>query len=327
MIYRWIRILGDRQAGFILCLIVIFNLIVGSLVMNSYPELYPKFFHLDLNYFFQPVRGEHSWLYALLLTFSLFGVNLLACIADSIIRLVNNRTARLKEIAALLFHVALLITMAAHLFEGFYASTQQIPITEQGVELPVLGRVQVESLKNIYYPDNSLKDTEVTLLFSQPDGQRISKDIAFNKPAVFDAGRRQVVMLSGQMMPSGVVISRSTDNQEFRLEVNKPLPLGSGNLLLQGFFETGNGLPFAQFLWLSASGSQQQHIMVLNAGAPHSQINIDGVAYRFSTAVETPLVVAIVRYNPAIPLMLVSLILASIATIMLIRWLATRIIV
>ena len=319
-----IRILGDRHAGFILCLIVVLNLIAGSLVMNNHPELYPKFFHLDLNYFFRPVRGEHSWLYALLVTFSLFGINLLACIIESIIRLINIKAGRLKASAALLFHVALVITMVSHLYEGFYASTRQIQITAQGVELPELGKVQAASLKNIYYPDNSLKDTEVTLLFNKPGRQQISKDIAFNEPAVFDGGRRQVVMLSGQMMPSGVVISRSTDNREFSLVANKPLPIGSGNLVLQGFFETGSGLPYAQFRGQSGNGSRQQHIMVLDAGAPHSQIKIDGVLYQFSRIIETPLVVAIARYNPSVPFMFISLILASAATILLLRWLGTR---
>ncbi|OGS94365.1 MAG: hypothetical protein A3H31_00715 [Gallionellales bacterium RIFCSPLOWO2_02_FULL_57_47] len=322
--YDLIRILGDRHAGFILGMVVVLNLIAGSLVMNSHPELYPKFFHFDLNYFFQPARLEHSWLYALLVTFTLFGINLLACIADSIIRMVTNKAARLKEVSALLFHVALVITMAAHLYEGFYASTQRLPITTQGVTLPELGKVRVESLKNIHYPDYSLKDTEVTLSFSKPDGQKLTRDIAFNEPAIFDIGRRQVVMLGGQMMPSGVAISRSTDKREFLLEENKPLPLGNGSLHLQGFFETEEGLPYAQFLWQPDNGNPQQRFMVLDAGAPHSQINIDGVAYQLNKVTEAPFIIAIVRYNPAIPLMLVSLILAAVATVLLIRWLATR---
>lgn len=316
-----IRILGDRHAGFILGMVVVVNLIAGSLVMNNHPELYPKFFHLDLNYFFKPVMVEHSWLYALLLTFSLFGINLIACIIESVVRIANNRKARLKEIAALLFHVALLITMVAHLYEGFYASTQRLPITAQGVELPELGKVKVESLKNIYYPDNSLKDTEVTLSFSKPDGQRLSKDIAFNEPAIFDKGRRQVLMLNGQMAPSGVVILRKTDQQKFALEENEPLTLGNGRLMLQGFFETGNGVPYAQILWQPDNGDPQQHIMALDADAPHAQIEIAGASYRFDGVTEASYIVAIVRYNPAIPLILVSLILASIATVLLIRWL------
>ena len=322
--YNLIRILSDRHAGFILGMVVVVNLIAGSLVMNSHPELYPRFFHLDLNYFFRPVRSEHFWLYALLLTFSLLGINLLACIIDSIIRLLNNKAGRLKATAALLLHAALLITMAAHLFEGFYASTKQIQITAQGVELPVLGKVQVKSLKNIYYPDNSLKDTEVTLLFNKPDGQRLSKDIAFNEPADFDAGRRQVVMLGSKMALSGVVILRNTDRQKFLLEINKPLHLEGGSLLLQEFLETGTGVPYAQFLWQFDNGNRQQHVMVLSADAPHSQIKIDGVLYQFNKAIEAPFVDAIIRYNPSIPLMLVSLILASAATFLLIRWLKSR---
>jgi len=319
--HNLIRILGDRHAGFVLGMIVVVNLIAGSLMMNSHPELYPKFFHLDLNYFFQPVRSEHFWLYALLLTFSLFGINLIACIIESVTRIAANRKARLKEIAALLFHVALLITMIAHLYEGFYASTQRLPITAQGEELPVLGKTRVESLKNIYYPDNSLKDTEVALSFSKPGGQRLSKNIAFNEPAIFDRGRRQVLMLSGQMEPSGVVILRKTDQHEFTLEENEPLLLTGGRLMLQGFFETGNGLPYAQFLWQPDNGDSQQHFMMLDTDVPHAQIEIAGASYRFGGVTETPYIVAIVRYNPAIPLMLVSLTLAFIGTVLLIRWL------
>lgn len=325
MLYNLIRILGDRHAGFILCLIVVINLIVGSLVMNNHPELYPTFFHLDLNSFFQPVRSEHIWLYALLVTFSLFGINLLACTIDSTIRLINVKAGRLKASAALLFHVALLITMVAHLFEGFSASTNRTMISTQGMELPGLGTAQVESLKNLYYPDNSLKDTEVTLRFSMPDGQQLRKEIAFNEPAIFDGGRRQVVMLSGQVMPAGVAITRDMDNQEFRLETNKPQVLENGNLVLQGLFKADNEIPFAQFLWQMDNGSQQQLFMALDTSQQHhAQMNIAGTIYRFKEITTTPFIVAIVRHNPAVPLMIISLMLASIATFLLIRWLKTR---
>lgn len=317
--YNLVKIIGDRQAGFILGMVVVLNLIIGSFVMNNHPDLYPKFFHLNLNYFFQPVRVEHAWLYALLVTLSVFGINLLACIVESIIRMINNRSSRLKAIAALLFHIALAVTLVAHLYEGFFASTRQLPIMAQGMELPALGKVRIESLKNIYYPDNSLKDTEVRLLFSKPDGEQITKDIAFNEPAIFDAGRRQVVMLSGQTMPAGIVISRSTDKQEFSLKPGKPLSLENASLVLQGFYKTEDGLPVAQLLSQSSSG-YQEHVMALEAGSPQSQVKINEEIYQFKEVIEVPFIVAIVRYNPAVPLMAVSLLLASIATFLLIKW-------
>lgn len=317
--YNLIRILGDRQAGFILGMVVVLNLIIGSFVMNNHPDLYPKFFHLNLNYFFQPVRVEHAWLYALLVTLSVFGINLLACIAESVIRMISNRSGRLKAIAALLFHVALAVTLVAHLYEGFFASTRQLPIMAQGMELPALGKVRIESLKNIYYPDNSLKDTEVRLLFSKPDGEQITKDIAFNEPAIFDAGRRQVVMLSGQTMPAGIVALRSTDKQEFSLMPGKPLSLENVNLVLQGFYKSEDNQAVAQLLSQSSSG-YQEHTMALDTGTPYSQVKINDEIYQFKEVIETPFIVAIVRYNPAVPLMAVSLLLASIATFLLIRW-------
>jgi hypothetical protein len=212
--------------------------------------------------------------------------------------------------------------MVAHLYEGFFANTQQVAITAQGVELPELGRVKVESLQNIYYPDGSLKDTEVALSFDQPDGQQVGKDIAYNEPAIFDGGRRQVVMLSGQTTASGVTLTRGTDKREFSLKENEPLALEKGSLVLQGFFESRAGAPYALFLWQPEGEKRQLLVMALHAGAPLAQIEIDGVPYRFDRLEESPLVVAIVKYNPAIPLMLISLLLASIATVLLIRWLS-----
>lgn len=324
MFANLIRVVGDRQAGFVLCLIVVLNLVVGSLVMNFNPDVYPSFFNLDLNFFFQPVRGMHFWLYALLVTFSLFGINLIACTIDSAIRLMGMKTGRLKPGAALLFHAALVLTLFAHLFEGFYASTDRSMISTNGADLPVLGRVQVESLKNIYWPDDSLQDTEVKLSFKTPDGQQINKEIAYNKPAIFDGGRRQVVMLNGQTRPGGVIITRSTDNQEFRMEPGKPQTVGGGRLVLQGLFKTETGVPYAQFFSQSADVGVRPHMMLLAPGQPHSKIDIGGELYEFKDIIESPFIVAIVRYNPAIPLIMVSLILASAALFMLIKWLRIR---
>lgn len=321
MILSLIRILGDRNAGFILCLIVVLNLIVGSLAMNNYPDLYPRFFHLDLNYFFQPVRWEHFWLYSLLLIFSAFGINLLACTIESIIRLINVKAGRLKASAALLFHGALVITMLAHLYEGFFGSTDRTMITTKDTSLPVLGNVRVDSLKNIFWPDNSLQDTEVRLSFIRSDGQKIIKDIAFNNPAIFDGGRRQVVMLSGQMMPTGVII-RNGDSRELQLQPNAPQEVAGGSLVLEGLFKTESDVPYAQFLWQPTNGVPQQRLMVLGKGLlPHSQIELNGELYQFEDILESPAIAAIVRYNPAVPFMIVSLILASVAAFLLIKWL------
>lgn len=325
MLRKLISILGNRYAGFILCLFVVLNLVVGSLVMHTRPDLYPSFQYLDLNFFFQPVMGVHFWLYGLLLAFFLFGVNLVACIIGSVIRLVENRTGRLKASAALLFHVALVSTMAAHLLEGIYASTERTMINMQGTEIAELGHVQVASMRNTYYPDGSLTDTEVTLQFDQPDGKRISKDISYNKPAMLEGGRRQVLMLRGQSMPAGVVISRDGDGQEFRFMPDEPLPLQNGSLVLQRLMKNRAGVPYAQFRWQPDNAVPQELFMALDASQPQqAQISAAGASFRFKEIIEAPFIIAIIRHNPALPLIFISLALASLAILLLVGWLRTR---
>jgi hypothetical protein len=268
----------------------------------------------------------HGWLYLLLLTFTLFGINLMACSIDTFIRLINNRAGRLKASAALLFHVALLVTMVAHLYEGFYASTERTMINEQERELAEIGTVRMESLKNIYHPDNTQKDAEVTLLFDRPDGQHVKKEIAFNEPAIFDGGRRQVVMLTAQKRPAGVIIHSDKENRSYHFMPDKPQHISTGLLVLQGLFQDRNRINYAQFLWMGINGQQQQLFMVLDNRLPQkSQININGTIYRFQELVEMPFIVAIIRHNPAIPLILLGLILASFAVILLIVWIRNRI--
>ncbi len=77
-------------------------------------------------------------------------------------------------------------------------------------------------------------------------------------------------------------------------------------------------------LWHSRDKGVQTHFMVLSPESPYSHIKIDGASYQFTRATETPYIAAMVRYNPAIPLMIVSLTLSLIGTVLLIRWLATR---
>lgn len=323
MLRKLISMLGNRYAGFVLCLLVVLNLVVGSLVMHTRPDLYPSFQYLDLNFFFQPVMGVHFWLYGLLLAFFLFGVNLVACIIGSVIRLIENRAGRLKASAALLFHVALVSTMAAHLLEGIYAGTERTMLNMQGTEIAELGHVRVASMRNTYYPDGSLTDTEVTLQFDQPDGKRISTDITYNSPAIFDNGRRQVIMLRGQSMPAGVAVSR--DGQEMRFMPNEPVPVRDGSLVLQRLMKNRAGVPYAQFRWQPKNAAPQQFFMALDVSRlQQAQIDVAGASYRFKEIIEAPFIIAIIRHNPALPLIFISLALATLAIFLLVGWLRTR---
>lgn len=325
MILRLTRIIGDRHAGFILCLLVIANLIWGSAVMEMNKDLYPAFSHLDLRRFFEPVMPVHAWLYALLVTFALFGLNLAACLVNSVVRLLGNPAGRLKASAALLFHVALVFTMLAHLYEGFSASTGQVMISEQPVELPGIGTVKLESMNIIHHPDFTQKDAEAGLLIDRPDGTQARKVIAFNEPALLDGGQREIVMLTTQKRPAGVTIRDAQDGAEHSFMPNQPQVIANGMLVLQGLMQDRSGTPYAQFLWRAENGRQQRLFMALDSTlSQQTQISLEGATYRFQKLLETPFIIAIVRHNPAIPLILISLLLAFSAVLVLLIWLHQR---
>ncbi len=319
--FRLICILGNRYAGFVLGMAAILNLAVGSLVMDHFPKTYPPFFPNDLGFFFDPVQAKHAWLYTLLVAFFLFTVNLIACIIETVVRMVQTRNARLKPLAALLFHLALALILVAHLHDGVYGNEYQVALDDQPQEIHGIGIVRVESLQNHYHPDGTLKDTDVALWIRLADGQELRKRIAYNEPALFNGGMREILIQQGEHRPSGLIITRVSDGAPLRLMPHEPYRIEGGHLVLRGASMSKMGMPIADLLWLRKDGTRQQLFMVLNERASrHTEIEIAGERYRYQAAITTPVAFVMVRYNPAIPLVLAGLLLACLGTILLIGW-------
>ena len=317
MLYSFIKLVGHRNLGFILSLIVVLNLAIGSVVMNLYPDLYPPFFPFDLNYFFDPVRIEHSWLYALLVTFSLFGINLTACLIESLVELFQSDSQRTRRSAALLIHLALLLTMGAHLFDGFYGQTQQGMISQEPLLIPGIGLVHAESVDNFYHPDGSLKDTEVILKIKRADDETITKRIAYNEPAIFDGGEWEIIIQSGDKQADGFVLSSLSGKRDLRLTHHRPEQLANGFLALQGMVNTQMG-PFAQISWKPNQGKRVTKIIALNQTAgQHNRLELSGEVYQFKELVYKPLAAVMVRYNPAILLVALALLISAVGLILL----------
>lgn len=319
--FRLICILGNRYAGFVLGMVVILNLAVGSLVMDHFPKTYLPFFPNDLGFFFDPVQAKHAWLYTLLVTFSLFAVNLIACIIETVVRMVRARSARLRQMAALLFHLSLVLILLAHLHDGVYGNEYRMALDDQPQEIPGIGMVRVESLQSHYHPDGSLKDTDVALWIRLTDGRELHKRIAYNEPAMFSGGMREIIIQQGEHRPSGLIVTRVSDDAPLRLMPHEPYRIEGGHLVLRGASMSKMGVPIADLLWLRKDGTRQQLFMVLNGRASrHTEIEIAGERYRYQAPVTTPVAFVMVRYNPAIPLVLAGLLLASLGTILLIGW-------
>lgn len=319
--FRLICILGNRNAGFVLGMVVVLNLALGSLAMDRFPEIYPPFFPNDLNFFFDPVRIEHTWLYILLFTFSLFTVNLVACIIETMVRMVQARGARPRPLAALLFHMALALILLAHLYDGIYGHEYRVALDDQVTVLPDIGEVRVEALQRHYHPDGSMKETEVDLWFRLTDGRELTRRIAYNEPALFAGGTREILIQQGDHRASGVIVSRVTDGATLDLMPHEPQRIGSGHLVLRGVSMSEMDLPVAHLLWIREDGRYETRFMVLDTKvARHAEIDVAGERIRYQGPVTTPVAFVLVRYNPAIPLVLAGLLLTTLGTLVLIRW-------
>ncbi len=317
MIYRIVEILGNRYAGFILCLIVILNLAAGSLVMNMNPEIYPPFFPFDLNFFFQPTLTVHWWLYLLLVTFGLFAINMIACFIESLVRLRTAVTGRLRLFVGIFIHAALILTMAAHIHDGFYGGSGQATLSPEPIRLTGIGDVSALSVRSSYHPDGALKDTEAILKITQADGRSIGKRIAYNEPATFEGGQREIIIQGGEKRPAGVTLIRKSDGEIFEMMLYRPQQINGGRLTLRGVYPSQMEVLIAQFVWEKIAEQPQLLTMALHHKmVRHNKITVANEVLGYKEMLEVPVVAVMTRYNPAIPIILLSLLFASIGTVL-----------
>ncbi len=317
MAYRIIEILGNRHAGFILCLVVIINLAVGSLVMNINPELYPPFFPFDLKFFFQPTLTVHWWLYLLLVTFSLFGINMIACFIESIIRIRDTTTGRLRLFIGIFIHAAVILTMVAHIYDGFYGNSGQATLSPNPITIAGIGDVSALSVHSTKHPDGSLKDTEATLLIQQPGGSTSQQRIAYNEPATFEAAQREIIIQGGEERAAGVILIRKNDGELFKMMPYQPQHIGDGRLTLKGIYQSQMQVLIAQFVWEKLSEQPQLLTIALSEQmVRHNKITIANEVLGYKEMLKVPVVAVMTRYNPAIPIILLSLLVAAIGTIL-----------
>ena len=314
-----IQLIGDRNAGFIIGMLVIVCLATGSLVMNLYPEVYPPFFPFDLNFFFNPVQKLHTWLYLLIIVFLVFGMNLFACTIDSVIRLVKNRSFRKKSIAALLAHIALILALLAHLQEGFYGETRQVRITEQETHIPGIGAVRLESLENLRYPDGSLKDTVAVLGIDPINNKEPFKStLSYNSPTLLNGGSREIIVQSGGYPVTGITVVNN-DGEEIQFLRGKSQILYGGVLTLKDIVQSRFNFPVGIFSWLDPTGETQSVFMALDARVnEYNHIRIKENVYHYVSMTRKPQLIAMVRYNPAVFLMAISILALFVGSIMLI---------
>jgi len=315
-----IRSLGNRNYGLILGFLIVLNLACGSLVMNFFPDTYPRFALLDFGFFFNPASAVHIWFYVLICVMSLFGINISVCTVEAFLRLLKSKANRRRQISALLCHLAILLALAAHLHEGLAGRSQQIRISSQGTNLPGIGRVSAESVSLSTHPDGSRKDAKAVLAFELLDGSSIKKTISYNNPAIFHSGKDEVIILHGENTPVGLILVDSEGNKLPGLTFKSPLALAGGVLSLNQIFPTQHNIFFAALTWAPEGSPKEPLYLALDRKFQgHNQIMTGKQGYRFESTIDEGMIHAMVRHNPSIPYMLISLLLLTSGCALLIR--------
>ena len=315
-----IRSLGNRSYGLVLGFLIVLNLGGGSLVMNFFPDTYPRFALLDFGFFFNPVDVVHSWFYILILMMTLFGINISVCTVEAFLRLLKTKVNRRRQIAALLCHLSILLALAAHLHEGLAGKSQQVRIGPRSTNLPGIGRALIESITLSTHPDGSRKDTKAILEFELLDGRNLKKTISNNNPAVFNFGRDEVIILHGENRPIGLILEDSKGNRQPPLTYMSPLSLAGGVLILNKIFPTQHNILFAALTWVPEKSPGKPLYLALDRRYQgHSQIMAGSNSYRFEKTIDEGMIHAMVRHNPSIPYMLLSLLLLTAGCVLLIH--------
>ncbi len=316
-----IKRLGSRNYGLILGFIIVLNLGLGSLIMNFFPDLYPRFALLDFGFFVQPVKAVHIWFYILILVFTLFGINIAICSAEAFFRLLKTKVNRRRQIAALFCHLSIILALAAHLHEGLAGSSQQVRIGSRGLNLPDIGRTKTVWVNRSTHPDGTLKDTEALLDIELADSRITKRKISYNNPAIFNFGKDQVILLHGENNPVGLILADSQGKKLPPLTLRSPLSLAGGVLTLGKIFPAQNNILFAALLWSPENKQRETHFLALDSKFKgHSQIMAGPEIYTFSKTLEEATIHAMVRHNPSIPYMMVSVMLLGAGCLLLIPW-------
>ncbi len=309
-----VRILGNRNAGFILGLLSVANLALGSLVMNMNPGIYPPFFTFDLNYFFSPAKPVHFWLYLMLLVFSLFCGNIFFSTIETLVSLIKMKrvssSAKKKvfrrRIAALLAHLAVILALLSHLYDGLAGESRRIlarnPVNEEsrGTDIPRLGSLIVKSIEREVYPDGSTKDIRISALFRKKGEDAAEKIISYNSPAMFNCGVDEVVIQDGRRISLGLLLSDSSGT-EYRISQERPLLLKNGELYYLGSRKSMGGLSVAWFNWQPGKGKSEKLYMVTSRKIErHNKIIISGEELKFKKSIDALAFSALVVHNPSI---------------------------
>jgi hypothetical protein len=130
-----------------------------------------------------------------------------------------------------------------------------------------------------------------------------------------------VIILHGESEPTGLILVDSKGRKLPPLMLSSSLPLAGGVLTLNRIFQAQHGILFAAMSWKPEHNPGKTYYLALDHRLKrHNQVIVGPDVYTFVKTVEEAAIHAMVRHNPSIPYMLVSMILLGSGCLLMIPW-------
>ncbi|GJQ58831.1 MAG: hypothetical protein D8M57_06215 [Candidatus Scalindua sp. AMX11] len=277
-------------------------LIIGSLIMNYWPQYYVGLSGEDINFFFQNVKPIHIWFYLMFFAFIMYGIFIFFCTLDSIIRKVRSGTRKVALYGASIVHIGFLVTLAAHLIGGI-GSESSNPITVAGTWVKADDfEIRLEDFKSTSYPNGMPKRIYATMKLRR-DGQEFERVLGYNNPILLDHGAKEILLSNYGNMPESITLD--IGGEEFDLRIGDTVTIDGTKVYLADIFLPPRvRLPVIRLV--SEGGDEQNSQMYLPIGKQNRQ-NILGEDLAFINMNTSTAVVFTVKDNPSIPLTLVAI--------------------
>ena len=294
--------LKSQKTGIIIGFTVTGLLIIGSLIMNFFPEAYEGLSGEDITFFFNNPRPIHTWFYVMFVAFAMYGICIFFCTLDSILRKVKACTSKIPLYGASIVHIGFLITLVAHLIGGIWSeSGMPITIADKWVQAGEY-ELKVTGLETTSYP-NGMPRKITAQIAIRKDGEETSDTLGFNNPVLLDNGTKQFLLRNYGNMPNAVVLNIGGKTKVFNIkdviEIN-----GSKILLANLYLPPQFRIPVIQLVSKGKDGKYDK--TYVRIGRKNAQ-NVKGVNVIFEDIKSTLAVVVSVKKNPSIPLTLIAI--------------------
>jgi hypothetical protein len=293
--------LKSQKTGIITGFTVTGLLIIGSLIMNYFPESYEGLSGEDITFFFNNPRPIHTWFYIMFVAFAMYGISIFFCTLDSLIKKARSRTRKIPLYGASIVHIGFLVTLVAHLIGGIWSeSGMPITIADMWVKSGEY-ELKVTGLETTSYP-NGMPRKITAHIAIRKDGEETSDTLGFNNPVLLDSGTKQFLLRNYGNI-NAVVLNIGGRTRAFNIkdvfEVN-----GSRVLLANLYLPPQFPLPVIQLVSEGKDGKYNKSYVRI--GRQNAQ-NVKGVNVIFEDIKSTPAVVVSVKKNPSIPLTLIAI--------------------